>query len=37
VPVAGEIIRRIGPLLGVQPRSTAEIEQSLRDALTAAH
>lgn len=37
VPVAGEIVRRIGPLLGVQPRPTTEIEQSLRDALTAAH
>ncbi|MCC5987009.1 MAG: penicillin-binding protein 2 [Pararhodobacter sp.] len=29
VPVAGEIIRRIAPLLGVRPQDTAEIEAAL--------
>ncbi len=36
VPVAGEIVRRVAPLMGLEPRPVAEIDLAVRNALTAA-
>ena len=36
VPVTGEIVRRIAPLLDLRPRPASEIEQAMQNALAAA-